>query len=326
MFLTLRVGVLGLALLVAFTARAETSHTPYTQAIPDIPEPQAQERQPLYLMVRELPVSIRGFAQYAFSADSERRELETGFERFWLMTEVTPNEILTMRVIPDLASRTVVEAVTRVHAQGSWIGFQFGKFRSAAQQMTPRPDTDLVAGGPRALTLASKFPLGAEVFVRLGSLKIFVSAIADESPASFAEQKMTDGIARFVWKAGTRFTVEEALQAGRRDDRWRIRATTRVGYKSGHARAEAFGVYQAQDASGERAWGLSLSAAYHVAEQWEISGAYDHLRLEKSVMPADEARVQMTFFALNDRLHVAAQYGYTSESVHRGLLHLQTNF
>ncbi|MBI5229738.1 MAG: hypothetical protein HY981_00305 [Candidatus Magasanikbacteria bacterium] len=120
--------------------------------------------------------------------------------------------------------------------------------------------------------------------MHINSVNIFVSALSDEEPGSLTTQRITGGFTRFVWKVGQRITLEEALQIGRHDDDWRLRATTRAGYVHGNLKTEAFGVYQHTTRSAEQAWSTSLSMAYHVAEQWEISGAYDYARIPEQTL------------------------------------------
>lgn len=287
--------------------------------------PPSEPSPPLYLMVRNLPVSVHGFGQYSFSTSSKNREGETGFKTLWLMTEVAPGETVEVSIIPDLASRSVVEAVTRVHSPGSWIGFQFGKFRGPFQQMTMRPDMELVAGGARASALTIPFPLGAEVFMRFHSVKLYMSALSDDAKGSLTGQQVTNGNARIAWKVNERLIVEEAFITGHKDGKRVVGAATRVGYAHERLKVEAFSVYHVWGQAFISEWEVSLATAYRLADQWEVSVACDHAQKAKD--PAtDELRVQATFIPLGEHLRVAAQYGYMSTPLHTGTLQLQTNF
>ncbi|KKU07674.1 MAG: hypothetical protein UX10_C0007G0005 [Candidatus Magasanikbacteria bacterium GW2011_GWA2_45_39] len=303
-------------------ATAETAERNFrVERIPIEPPP------PLYLMVRNLPVSVKGFGQYSFTTSSDNKGVETGFDNFWLMAEIAPCDTVTMSVIPNLASRSVVEAVTRIHAPGSWIGFQFGKFRGPFQQMMLRPDKELVVGGARAGVLTIPFPLGAEVFMKFHSVKLYVSAFSDDAKGSLNGQQVTNGNARVSWKVNKHLTLEQVFLTGHYDENnWVARAGTRVGYTHERLKVEMLSVYEIMKQSDHRAWGASFAAAYRLAEQWEASCGYDHVVLAKDPAATDEFRLQVTFIPLGEHLRVAAQYGYASLPLHKSTLQLQTNF
>lgn len=280
---------------------------------------------PLCLMVKNLPLTVEGFGQFSASVTSEHKQLDVGFASFWLMADISPVDFLKVSLTTDIATGSVLEARTRLHFPGSIVGMQFGRLKSPVQQMIPRPDKDLVVGGPRAMALATKFPLGAEVFAKLGSVTVFLGAFSDEPPGGLTEKKLTDATAHVIWKLGRRVTFESTLQAGKHDDAWRLRAISRLGYDDGHLKTEMFGIYQSNGQMRDRMWAGSIAAAYHLAEMWEVSAALDELSMLAG-KEEREARTQVTFLPAGKFLRTGMVYGYNTVRGNQALLHLQTNF